>query len=155
MSTTSLREPPTSPARPLDPHAEAIAMFDRFLLVFADANRRFGNLFPYNHLRVRVQAMLAGKVARVTIRDPLGAPLGVVAVGWRDGELRRVPEGGEPAFAWTVPLALVERVVAEPWSFLARPGRLEFAWFPGPAQDLHAEALPEPLGEPATTPAAR
>lgn len=144
-------EPPTTPCRPPDPHAEAIALFDRFLQVFGDATRRFGNLFPYNHLRVGVQAMLASKVARVTIRDARGAPLGLVDVAWRDGELRRAPEGGEPALAWAVSLPLLEEVATEPWAFLAQPDRLRFAWFPGPT----AAVAPEPADgalEPAMVP---
>jgi hypothetical protein len=135
----SPREHPESPCRPPDPHTEAIALFDRFLQVFGDATRRFGSLFPYNHLRVHVRAMLAGKVARVTIRGPDGAPLGIADVAWRDGELRRAPEGGEPALAWVVSLPVLERVAAEPWTYLAQPGRLGFAWFPGPTAPLHAD----------------
>lgn len=142
MTMISPREHPSTPSRPADSHTEAIALFDRFLQVFGDATRRFGSLFPYNHLRVRVRAMLAGKVARVTIRGSDRAVLGVVDVAWRDGELRRAPEGGEAALSWTVSMPVLEEVAAEPWAYLAQPGRLGFAWFPAAT----APVAPDPVG---------
>ena len=74
--------------------------------------------------------------------------MGVVDVGWRDGELRRIPEGGEPALSWVVGLPRLEEVATEPWGFLAQPGRLAFAWFPGPAVPLPSEPAEGALAPP-------
>jgi hypothetical protein len=115
--------------------AELVELFDRYLAVFADATGRFGNLFPYNQLRLRIQSLLAGRTARVQVRDATGAAVAVFDLEWRDGEFRRVVEAAETAFVWVIDTQTLEDVSAAPWAYLARPRRLGLAWF-------HADGLP-------------
>jgi hypothetical protein len=114
--------------------AELVELFDRYLAVFADATRRFGNLFPYNQLKLRIQSLLAGRTARVQVRDATGAAVAMFDLEWRDGEFRRVVEAAEPAFAWVLDTQTLEDVSAAPWAYLAHPRRLRLAWF-------HADGL--------------
>jgi hypothetical protein len=111
------------------PDPEVADLFDRYLGVFADASRRFGALFPYNHLRARIQSLLAGRTARVLVRDHTGAAVASFDVEWRDGEFRRVGPNGEPAICWSLDLQTLEDAAATPWTYIAHPRRLRFAWF--------------------------
>lgn len=115
-------------SEPSDP--ELVELFDRYLSVHADATRRFGHLFPYNHLRHRIQAILAGRTARVLVRDAAGAHLATFDIEWRDGELRRARFGSDPAFTWVLDVRTLEGAATTPWAYLAHPRRLGLAWFP-------------------------
>jgi hypothetical protein len=110
------------------PDAEVVDLFDRYLALFADATRRVGHLFPFNHLRLRMQSMLAGRVARVIVRD--GAEtLASFDLEWCDGEFRRVASDHAPAFAWVLDMRTLEDAAERPWAYLAHPSRLGLAWF--------------------------
>jgi hypothetical protein len=110
------------------PDAEVVDLFDRYLALFADATRRVGHLFPFNHLRLRMQSMLAGRVVRVIVRDD-GAAVASFELEWCDGEFRRVASEHAPAFAWVVDMRMLEDAAERPWAYLAHPTRLGLAWF--------------------------
>ena len=109
--------------------AELIDLFDRFLVLVSDATRRFGQLFPYNHLCRRIQAMLIGSSALVVVSDEDGRELATFAVVWRAGELRRAEPTGSATLVWSIPRARLEHAAVQPWVYLADPKRLGFAWF--------------------------
>jgi hypothetical protein len=110
---------------PDGPDPEVVELFDRYLGLFAEATRRFGHLFPYNHLRLRLQSLLAGRVARVTVRDA-DTSFDMVL---RDGEFQRVVPEREPACWWTIDASTLQDAAERPWIYLAHPRRLGLAWF--------------------------
>lgn len=112
--------------------AQLLDLFDRFLGLATDATRRFGGLFPYNHLCRRMQSVLAGTPARVIVTADDGVVVATLAVTWQDGELRRTTHAGRGGFVWSVPLDRLEHAAAQPWVYLADPKRLGFAWFHEP-----------------------
>lgn len=109
--------------------AELVELFDRYLAVFADATRRLGTLFPYNQLRLRIQAMLAGRTARILVRDSAGVAVASFDVRWQGGEFHRVAAAADPAFSWSLDVQTLEDAAVAPWAYLAHPKRLGLAWF--------------------------
>lgn len=105
------------------------ALFDGFVALFNAATRRFGDLFPYHHLRAGLLRHLGPGAVEVVITSG-GQPLRRIACVAAGGLLVRIDDAQvRPCATWEVTLASLEDAASRPALYLAHPERFAFGWF--------------------------
>jgi hypothetical protein len=122
----SRRDEPVSDPRQ-SPGLEAL--FDRFVALFNAATRRFGDLFPYHHLRAGLLRHLGPGAIEVVITSG-GRAVRRIACVATGGLLVRIDDAQvRPSATWEVTLATLEDAASRPSLYLAHPERFAFGWF--------------------------
>lgn len=109
--------------------AQLDVLFDRFLALFNQASRRFGELFPYNHLRNATLTRIGSAAIELVVSPERGDPHRRICVVEHGALVRAGDRDRTIGATWQVSRATFDDALERPWAYLAHPEQFDLGWF--------------------------